>query len=110
MERALLACIEAIFVVMGRPQPEVRQCPLAMDKWTGMRVSHKAILLGLEFDSRMLTVGIPRAYLDEVQAIIDLTLHQARKSFTVHKIELLEGKLGRLGEDAPWVYHLMTHI
>ena len=75
MERALLACIEAIFVVMGQPQPEVRQCPLAMDEWTGMRVSHKAILLGLEFNLRQLTVGILRAYLDEVQAIIDSTLH-----------------------------------
>ena len=64
MERALLACIEAIFVVMGQPQPEVRQCPLAMDKWRGMRVSHKATLLGLEFDSRLLTVGILRSYLD----------------------------------------------
>ena len=72
MERALLACIEAIFVVMGRPQPEVRQCPLAMDKWMDMRVSRKKIFLGLEFDLRQLTVGIPQAYLDEVQAIFDL--------------------------------------
>ena len=81
-----------------------------MDKWIGMRVSHKTILLGLEFDSRQLTVGIPRAYLDEVQAIIDSHWHQARKSFTVHEIELLASKLGRLGKGAPWVYHLMTHI
>ena len=95
---------------MGRTQPEVRQCPSEMNKWEGMVVSHEAIPLGLAFDSRNLTVGIPRAYLDEVKVIIDTNWHQARKSFTVHEIELLSGKMGRLGEGSPWLYHMMTHI
>jgi hypothetical protein len=29
----LAALIEAIFVVMGKPDTTVRQCSLAMDKW-----------------------------------------------------------------------------
>ena len=95
---------------MGRPEESLRQCPLALGKWDVLTVGHEVTLLGLCFNSRTLTVGMTRAYLDETMAIIDASWHQNRKSFTVNEIELLAGKLGRLGEGAAWVYHLMTHI
>ena len=47
MERALAATIEAIFVVMGPPN-EVRQNPLAMDKWIELIVGPQQIMLGLD--------------------------------------------------------------
>ena len=75
-----------------------------------MVISYEAIMLGLELDSRQLTVGIPQAYMDEVRGIIDTHWHHSRKSFTVHEIELLAGNLGRLGKGAPWLYHMMNHI
>jgi hypothetical protein len=34
----LITLIEAIFVVMGEPDTLVRQCPLAMDKWSELIV------------------------------------------------------------------------
>ena len=94
MERALLACLEAIFVVMGRPEEYLCQCQLALDKWEDLTVGHEVTLLGLCFNSMTLTVGITRDYLDETMAIIDVTWHKHRKYFTVHEIELLAGKLG----------------
>ena len=33
MKMVLAATIKAIFVIMGKPDVPVRQCPLAMDKW-----------------------------------------------------------------------------
>jgi hypothetical protein len=33
MEQVLATLIEAIFVIMGKPDTTVCQCPLAMDKW-----------------------------------------------------------------------------
>ncbi len=33
MKMVLAAMIESIFVVMGKPEEELSQCPLAMDKW-----------------------------------------------------------------------------
>ena len=33
MKMVLAAMIESIFVVMGKLEEELRQCPLAMDKW-----------------------------------------------------------------------------
>ena len=65
MERALLTCLEAIFVVMGRPQISVRRFQLAMDQWVEIMVSHEVTLLGLRFNSREMTMGINREYLDE---------------------------------------------
>ena len=38
MMMAFAALIEAIFVVMGEPDTDIRQCPLAQDKWVEMVV------------------------------------------------------------------------
>jgi hypothetical protein len=44
MKMVLVATIEAIFIVMGKPDIVVRQCPLAMDKWLelviGLKTNH----------------------------------------------------------------------
>ena len=71
MERALLACLEAIFVVMGRPEESLCQSLLDLDKCDKLRVGHEVTLLGLCFNLRTLTVGMTRDYLDETMAIID---------------------------------------
>ena len=47
MEQRLAAIIEAIFTVLGEPEVKYRQCPLAMDKWSELKVSHEQIILGL---------------------------------------------------------------
>jgi hypothetical protein len=41
MCRALSSVIEDIFSVLGDPNVMLRRCPLAMDKWVGMNVSHQ---------------------------------------------------------------------
>jgi hypothetical protein len=37
----LAATIKAIFVVVGKPDVAVRQCPLAMDKWLELVIGPK---------------------------------------------------------------------
>ena len=71
MKMTLAAVIEAIFVVLGSPEVEKRQCPLAMDKWLDLVVGESQIALGLTLNSRKLTVGIPRKYLDETLDLIN---------------------------------------
>ena len=46
MKMVLAAMIEAIFTVMGEPNDSVRQCPLAMDKWTELVIGPRQIGLG----------------------------------------------------------------
>jgi hypothetical protein len=71
-----------------------------MDKWVGMIVSREAVLLGLVFNSRTLTVGITTDYRAELLELPNRTWHKARKSFTIHELEVLVGECARLGEGA----------
>ena len=66
----LTSCIEAIFVVLSELNTSLRQCPLTLDKWSGLKVGHQAIQMGLVFDSQKLTIGITRDYLDKVLNIL----------------------------------------
>ena len=45
IEMVLAAAIEAIFVMMGKPNTGVRQCPLAMDKWSELVVGQTQTML-----------------------------------------------------------------
>jgi hypothetical protein len=110
MKQVLAALIEAIFVIMGRPDTRVRQCPLAMDKWVELIVSPRQRMLGLIIDTNTLTVGIPPDYVKEVLDLINSTWHSHRRRFTVGEAQRLTGKLGHLAEGAQWVFHLLTHL
>jgi hypothetical protein len=55
----LAALIKAIFVVLGKPDTPVRQCPLAMDKWEELIIGAVQTMLGLVINTYKLTVGIP---------------------------------------------------
>ncbi len=55
----LAMLIEAIFVIMGKPDTTVRQCTLAMDKWEELIVGLVQTMLGLIINKYKLTVGIP---------------------------------------------------
>jgi hypothetical protein len=59
MEMVLAAAIEAIFVIMGKPEVAVRPCPLAMDKWLEPVIGPKQSMLGLIIDTNKLTDAIP---------------------------------------------------
>jgi hypothetical protein len=73
MELVLATLIEAIFVIMGKPDTTVRQCPLAMNKWLELVVAPKQRMLGLIIDRNNLTVGIPPDYVAEVLDLINTT-------------------------------------
>ncbi len=75
MKMVLAATIKAIFVVMGKPDITVRQCPLAMDKWLELVIGSKQTMLGLIIDTNRLTVPIPAKYLQEVLDLINSTWH-----------------------------------
>ncbi len=63
MKVVLAATIKAIFMVMGKPDVMVRQCPLAMDKWLELVIGPKQTMLGLIINTNRLTLAIPAKYL-----------------------------------------------
>ena len=69
----LAATIEAIFVVCGQANIEVRQCSLSLEKWLELVVGLIQTVLGLTVDTNRLTVAITQEYRDQVSELI--TLH-----------------------------------
>jgi hypothetical protein len=110
MELVLAALIKAIFVIMGKPDTTVRQCPLAMDKWLELVVTPKQRMLGLIIDTNNLMVGIPPDYVAEVLDLINTTWHSHRRHFTTREAPMLTEKLGDFAVGAHWVFHLLTHL
>ncbi len=104
------AMIESIFVVIGEPKEDVRQCPLAMDKWRGLVVGPRQTVLGLIIDTNRLTVSIPATYRAEVLNLLNSTWHLHWRRFKVSDTQRLTGKLARLAKGANWVFHLLSHL
>jgi hypothetical protein len=75
MKMVLAARVEAIYVVMGKPDVAVRQCPLAMDKWLELVIGLKQTMLGLIINTNRLTVAIPAKYLKKVLNLLNSTWH-----------------------------------
>jgi hypothetical protein len=110
MMQVLAALIEAIFVIMGKPDMTVQQCSLAMDKWLELIDAPKQRMLGLIINTNTLTVCIPPNYIKEILNLINNTWHLHCRCFTVREAQRLTGKLGNLAEGAQWVFHLLTHL
>ena len=70
--QALVAAIEAIFVIMGLPNLALRPCAVAMDKWTKLNVHAIQILLGLSWNTRDLTVGITPGFRNETVHLVPI--------------------------------------
>ena len=110
MPQALASAFEGVFSVMGYPSPSLRPIAVAIDKLMELYVSYLQVLLGLEVDTRAMTVSITNQYRNEVLVILQSTWHKDRRTFTVKEMELLVGKLGRIAQAFRPLYYLMPHL
>jgi hypothetical protein len=110
MKMVLAAMIKAIFVVMGKPDVVVRQCPLAMDKWLELVIGPMQTMLGLIINTNRLTIAIPAKYLQEVLDLLDSTWHPNQRHFKVSEAQKLTRKLARLAKGANRAFHLLPHL
>lgn len=110
MKYTLAAAIESIYAILGFPSPDIRPSAIAIDKWTTLCLGTSQILLGLIFDSRAMTVGTTHEFRAETLSILQTSWHHARQSFTIHELEIIVGKLGRIGQSFRPLYHLMPHL
>jgi hypothetical protein len=108
--RLLAAIIKAIFTVYDRSNIEIWQCPLSFEKWEELIIGTVLIILGLTIDTNKLTVGITWEYQEQVKDLLDSKWPASRRIFKAANIQRLIGKMACLGEGAPWIYKLMSHI
>jgi len=66
--------------------------------------------LGLTVDTNKLSVGITPEYRNQVRELLLESWPISRRIFKVADIQKLVGKMARLGEGAPWIYKIMSHI
>jgi hypothetical protein len=109
MLKLLAAIIEAIFLVCGKPNIAVRQCPLSLEKWFELIVGMRQIVLGLIVDTNKMTVGMTDEYIQQCRNLLNLW-DQDQRFFKVGNMQKLAGRLARLGKGAPWIYKLMSHL
>jgi hypothetical protein len=107
---ALAAILKVILVIMGEPNTKLRQCPLAMDKWSALIISENQLVLGLILNTRNMSAAITLQYFSETLKIITDSWHKGRRRFRVIKASKLVGKLACLGEGAPWSRYLISQL
>jgi hypothetical protein len=87
MKMVLAATFEAIFIVMGKLDIAVKQCPLAIDKWLELVIGPRQTMLGLIINTNRLTVAIPPKYLQEVLKLLNSTWHPNQRRFKVSEAQ-----------------------
>ncbi len=109
-EHATAAGIKAIFILLGESDLTKRQDPISWDKLLDMMVAPVNQVLGLTINTRLLTVGVPHDFLNDVISMLHTTWGQHHKTFMVSKAEILTGKLNHIRFGAPWLKFLLGHI
>jgi hypothetical protein len=110
VNKLLAATIEAIFTVCGEPQIDIRQCPLSLEKWLEMMIGPTQIVFGLYVNTNKMTIGITQEYREQVKSMLNDNWTSKCRFFRAGDMQKLVGKIARLGEGAPWIFKLMSHI
>ena len=110
MELLIASCIQGIFDVMGEPELEIRQCPVALDKWEQLIIAARQVMLGILIDSEKLTAGVTREYREECLTLLNTEWPESKYYFHAKEALRMVGKLARLGVTTPFVYYLLSQI
>ena len=104
---AMAASIEALYIVLGYPETSIRQDSLSLDKYFESVCSHKRIQLGIEINTRTMTIGLTeKKRLSMLQELAHW--HVKRRSFTLLQGVVLCGSLEFWALTSPWIrfiYH-----
>ena len=92
IKHAVVASIEALYIILGFPDIERRQDPLSLDKYFESVCSYKRTQLGIDINTRRMCVSLTnkkrKSMLDELSH-----WHKKRKSFNLLQGVILCGSL-----------------
>ena len=109
MKKCMATSLEALFRTMGFDKPEIRRSNVSIDKYLLLIISHIQTQLGLEVNTRDMTVGLPvEKKINLIQILKHWHMH--RKSFVIKEASSLLGKLNYAAEVAPWARLLFAAI
>ena len=84
IKHTMAASIEALLLILGYPNTDIRQNPLSLDKYFKSTCSYECIQLGIKINSRTMSLSLTDK---KRQAMIDelANRHRTRKSFTLRE-------------------------
>ena len=75
-----------------------------------MVIGPTQIVLGLYVNTNKMTIGITQEYRQQVKSMLNDNWTSKRRFFRAGDMQKLISKIARLGEGAPWIFKLMSHI
>ena len=109
IKHAMAASIEALYIILGRPETDKRQDPLSLDKYYESICSYDRTQLGFQINTRKMTVGLTEKkrffMLNELSH-----WHTQRKSFTLMQGVILCGSLEFWANTSPWIRFLYHQL
>ena len=99
MKYCMAASLEALFRTMDHDKPEICRSNGSVDKYFSLTVSHIQTQLGLEVNTRDMTVLLPSPKKQDLTNILS-HWHGCRKSFVIKEASSLLGKLNYAAEVA----------
>ena len=109
MKQAMSASIEALFILLGYPEPERRKNAVCMEKYLAAMCSYEKAQLGIRINTRDMVVGMPAVKLDKLKTELQ-HWHKKRKSFTIFQVATLTGNLQHICSVTPWGKYLYMSI
>mmetsp|Transcript_29742 Transcript_29742/g.86679 ORF Transcript_29742/g.86679 Transcript_29742/m.86679 type:complete len:873 (-) Transcript_29742:2591-5209(-) len=109
MMQAMANSIEALEIILGKPDTELRRAALSLEKFFKATCSPKKIQLGLQFNTRDMVIRIT----EEARKKIIKELkhwHKSRRSFTAIEAAKLVGNLQHLATVSQWARFLFSSL
>ena len=110
VEQAISASIEAIFILLGKSDLNLRHDPILWDKLEEMIIATCNKVSGLILNTRNMTISIPVDFITSLNTLLKTTWGPHRKSFSAQEAAELAGKLGHASIGAPWLKFMVTHV
>ena len=108
-KHAMAASIEALHIILGYPELDVRQNPLSLDKYFESTCSYERVQLGIKVNTRTMSLSLTDkkrlAMLDELSH-----WHFKRKSFTLLQGVVLYGSIEFWANISPWVRFIYLNL
>ena len=109
MPHSMAASIEALYIILGFPDIEIRQDPLSLDKYFESICSFQRIQLGINVNTRRMSLSLTDT--KRVSMLEELShWHKKRKSFTLLQGVILCGSLEFWANTSSWVRFLYHQL
>ena len=109
MPHSMAASIEALYIILGFPDVQIRQDPLSLDKYFESICSFQRIQLGISLNTRTMSLRLTEK--KRLSMLEELShWHKKRKSFTLLQGVILCGSLEFWANSSPWVRFLYHQL